>query len=181
MRVHIADLKLEAGLHKTVPLLSILEPVDFGGLTFHFDHPFTGDAEIWNTGDELLVRARIGGEALVQCSRCLTPFTLPVNARFEEEFLEGEPEVDADDEELEDDRTVTYFHGDAIDLTDAIRDNVLLELPMKPLCQEDCKGLCPTCGTNRNQSTCGCTGEPTVIDPRLAVFKDLLHKPDSNE
>lgn len=181
MRVQIADLKLETGLHKTVPLLATVEPVDFSGLTFHFDHPFTGDAEIWNTGDEFLVRARIGGEALVQCSRCLTPFTLPVRVRFEEEFLEGEPPVDEADDDLEADCTVTYFHGDAIDLTDAIRENILLELPMKPLCQEDCKGLCPTCGTNLNESTCGCADVTTVVDPRLAVFKDLLRKPDSKE
>jgi len=180
LRIGIADLKLEAGLHKTVPLVFTMQPVEMGGLLFHFDQPITGDAEIWNTGDELLVRARVKGETLVECSRCLTPFTLPIQARFEEEFVEGDPKADDDDDDLlTDDRTVTHFLGDAIDLSDAIRENVLLELPMKPLCSEDCKGLCPTCGANLNDGPCTCT-EAIEIDPRLAAFKDLLRKPDSN-
>lgn len=152
-----------------------------GGQLFHFDRPLSGEAEIWNTGDSLLVKADLTGEALTPCSRCLTPFALSLDVRFEEEFIEGEEPDESDEEDAlgEGDRAVTYYQGDEIDLTDALRENILLELPMKPLCSEDCLGLCPTCGANRNEASCGC-GAQSAVDPRLAALKDLLRKPDSN-
>lgn len=181
VRIHIADLLTGPGQHKTVPVAITMEPVEFGGQVFHFDSPLTGEAEIWNTGDSLLVKADLAGETLVQCSRCLTPFSLPLDVSFQEEFVEGEEPAEGEetDEEGDDDRTITYYTGDEIDLTEALQQNVLLELPMKPLCSEDCLGICPTCGVNRNETSCTCQ-ESTNVDPRLAALKDLLRKPDSN-
>lgn len=180
MRVNVADIKLEAGLHKRVPLEVAVEPVDMGGQSFRFDRPFTGEAEIWNLGDRLLVKASLSGEALMECSRCLTPFSEPLKVSFDEEFVAGKPGEGEDDEDGADvGRTVSYYEGDEIDLAEPLRENVLLELPMKPLCDEDCQGLCPTCGSNRNEGSCQCE-ETTSVDPRLAALKDLLRKPDSN-
>lgn len=179
LRVNVADIKLETGSHKTVPVQIAIESTEEA----QFDRPFEGEAEIWNVGDRLLVKATVSGEALVPCSRCLTAFSVPLNVSFDEEFVQGEPgaedAADDDDEELGVERTVTYYQGDEIDLSDPLRENVLLELPMQPLCDEDCKGLCPTCGSNLNTETCQCT-EATTVDPRLAALKDLLRKPDSN-
>lgn len=188
MRVNVADIKLEAGTHKRVPVSVAVEPVDMGGQAVQFDRPFEGEAEIWNAGDRLLVRADVSGEAVLQCSRCLNPFSMPLHVKFEEEFIEGTPDDEpAEDEEADEtfddekSRTVTYFSGDEIDLSEPLRENVLLEVPMKPLCDEDCEGLCPTCGTNLNEGSCACTEEsPAVVDPRLAKLAELLRKPDSN-
>jgi uncharacterized protein len=159
-----------------------VDPVEMAGQPITFDRPFEGSAEIWNAGDRLLVKASVAGEATVECSRCLTPFSLPLEVAFEEEFVEGEPSDEADEQEFEVDeqRTVTYYSGDEIDLSEPLRENVLLELPMKPLCREDCRGLCTTCGTNLNEGECQCTEATHVVDPRLAALKDLLRKPDSN-
>jgi uncharacterized protein len=183
MRVDVADIKLEAGAHKVVPVTVAADAVDMAGEEAKFDRPFEGEAEIWNAGDRLLVKASLSGEALVQCSRCLKEFSVPLEIEFEEEFIEGSPEQadEDDDEEIEGgQRTVTYYSGDEIDLSEPLRENVLLEIPMKPLCTEDCKGLCPSCGTNLNEGSCECTGSNTTVDPRFAALQQLLRKPDSN-
>lgn len=185
MRINVAEIKLEAGNHKRFPVQVAVESIEMAGQVVQFDRPFEGEAEIWNAGDRLLVKAELSGEATLQCSRCLAPTTLPLDVSFEEEFIEGAPahEAEEDDEqetEVDAGRSVTYYSGDEIDLSETLRDNVLLELPMKPLCSEDCAGLCPGCGTNLNTGSCQCAEETHTVDPRLAALKDLLRKPDSN-
>lgn len=183
LRINVADIKLEAGQHKRVALTVPLESTTVDEQEIRFETPFTGEAEIWNTGDRLLVRAELSGEVKLVCSRCLTLYTEPIDLSFEEEFVEtakvdeGRSEEDAEDESG---RTVSFYSGDEIDLTESLRENILLELPMKPLCSDDCEGLCSTCGANLNEGACKCQGGEEVVDPRLAVLKDLLRKPDSN-
>lgn len=182
MRINVADIKLEAGSHKRFDLTASLEPVELGGQEFLFEQPFTGEAEVWNAGDRLLVKVELSGEARLQCSRCLTQYTEPMEISFEEEFVAGAPGEGQTEEDEEDEsgRTVSFYEGDEIDLTEPIRENILLELPMKPLCDEDCQGLCPTCGVNLNEAECKCEAVAESVDPRLAKLKDLLGKPDSN-
>jgi uncharacterized protein len=81
--------------------------------------------------------------------------------------MSGEAESEVEDEDLE----TSYYREDQIDLNELLREQFYLALPMKPLCQEGCKGLCPHCGTNLNAGACACTVERT--DPRLAVLKTL--------
>lgn len=189
MRIDVADLKQEPGNRKVAPVQVVLEPAEMSGQAVLFDRPFTGKAEIWNAGDRLLVMAELAGEALIPCSRCLTPFSLPLEVEFEEEFVEGTPGTTAsddrddedEDEGLDRQRPVTYYTGDEIDLSDSLRENVLLELPMQPICSDDCRGLCPTCGTNLNGDACKCGAAQTEVDSRFAALKDLLRKPDSNQ
>jgi uncharacterized protein len=108
----------------------------------------------------------------VFCSRCLEPFTIPVDADFDLRYQphtqnsgEGEMEIE------EDDLTTAFYADDEIDLGQLMREQFYLVLPMKPLCEEGCRGLCPECGTNLNRDTCTCTHE--WEDPRLAVLKTL--------
>jgi uncharacterized protein len=72
---------------------------------------------------------------------------------------------------------VGYYEGDGILLEDALREQVLLEAPIRAICREDCKGLCPHCGANLNQQQCSCA-EP-LEDPRWAALKDIRSKLDS--
>ena len=106
------------------------------------------------------------------CGRCLEPCTLPVDASFDLRYQphatntgEGEREVE------EDDLTTAFYKDDTIDLGQLMREQFYLALPMKPLCGEQCLGLCALCGTNLNRETCSCTRE--WEDPRLAVLKTL--------
>ena len=70
-------------------------------------------------------------------------------------------------EELE----ISYYQGDFIDLTPIICEQIILQIPIKPLCSEECKGLCPHCGINMNVASCSCHLE--FVDPRLAVLKNI--------
>lgn len=182
MRIDVADIKKEIGSHKRADLSVALEPVEFGGSEVKFDRPFTGTAEIWNLGDRLLVRAELQGEARLICGRCLGEYTEPLSVAFDEEFVEREPDGDEPEDEDNDEsgRTVSFYSGDEVDVKDVARDHILLALPLKPLCSEDCKGLCPRCGKDLNEGPCNCEGGEESVDPRLAVLKDLLRKPDSN-
>jgi uncharacterized protein len=107
------------------------------------------------------------------CSRCLEPFTVDVDASFDLRYLPhaelqhsaGEHEVKADDVDS------AFYENDEIDLGQLMEEQFLLSLPMKPLCSDDCKGLCATCGTNLNKGACNCTTQ--WEDPRLAALKAL--------
>jgi uncharacterized protein len=112
------------------------------------------------------------------CSRCLEPFRWPVDASFDLVYRPqstnvGEGEVEVGDEDL----STAFYGGDAIDLGQLMREQFYLALPMKPLCRDDCQGLCPICGQNLNRGTCTC--KPQWTDPRLAVLEGLGKKRDS--
>jgi uncharacterized protein len=109
----------------------------------------------------------------VDCSRCLEPFQVPVQASFDLRYVpqtentgEGEREVG------EDDLATAYYREGMIDVIELLREQFVLALPMKPLCDAACRGLCPHCGTNLNKSQCDCA--PKWEDPRLAPLKSLL-------
>jgi len=106
------------------------------------------------------------------CSRCLESFTLPVDQSFDLRYQpharntgEGERAIE------EDDLTTAFYEHDEIDLGQLMREQFYLTLPMKPLCREDCRGLCPNCGTNWNRETCDC--KQGWEDPRLAALNKL--------
>ncbi|MBI4477901.1 MAG: DUF177 domain-containing protein [Acidobacteria bacterium] len=109
----------------------------------------------------------------VTCGRCLEPFTRDVNEAFDLVYLpqsenRGEGEVEIEGQEL----TTAFYQDDLIDLWQLMREQFYLSLPMKLLCSEACRGLCPECGTNLNVRTCEC--RHTWEDPRLAGLRSLL-------
>jgi uncharacterized protein len=140
-------------------------PVDLR-MTIHKDH------------DRFRLVGAVKTELELACSRCLEPFVMPVEREFDLRYLPAaaEPEMDDDEEsEVEDDDVaITFYRDDQIDLNELLREQFYLALPMKPLCSEGCKGICPQCGTNRNTAPCDCM--PQWEDPRLAGLKTLLEK-----
>ncbi len=106
------------------------------------------------------------------CGRCLEPFTTPVDATFDLRYQpRAEAPADAESEVQEDDFSAAFYDGDAIDLGQLMREQFYLAVPMKPLCADDCRGLCTQCGTNLNKGTCDCTNG--WEDPRFAALKAL--------
>ncbi|MGA7741166.1 MAG: DUF177 domain-containing protein [Polyangia bacterium] len=117
---------------------------------------FTGRLEL--AGDEYLLRGTLRGGLVTPCVRCLEPATLALDVPVTLTFVErAEP---SGEEEEDDDEDVITFQDGAIDLGPEIRDELLLALPMGPLCREDCAGICPTCGVNRNLTPCSCAERP---------------------
>jgi uncharacterized protein len=98
------------------------------------------------------------------CARCLEEFSLPVSARLDIELIaktsmSGDSELELTGDEMD----VSYFEGDEIDLSSLVYEELLLNIPMRPLCTEDCRGLCGSCGKNRNYEVCFCDSAPQML------------------
>lgn len=123
--------------------------------------------------DAFRVSGRVETRLALECGRCLEPFEIDVTAPFDLRYVQEEPGGLRHEHEVrEDDLATVYYRGDTLDLEELMREQFQLALPMKPLCREDCKGLCPQCGTNLNTATCDCN--PQWKDPRLAALGGLL-------
>ena len=128
--------------------------------------------DIFKDKQQFRLVGRVQTTLELPCSRCLEPFTLPVDQTFDLRYQphahntgEGEREIE------EDDLTTAFYEHDEIDLGQLMREQFYLALPMKPLCAPDCKGLCPVCGTNLNRGSCDCKRE--WEDPRMAALRVL--------
>jgi uncharacterized protein len=117
--------------------------------------------------------AKVTGELTIEveqpCSRCLTPVKQKLEIPFHETFARTADESMPDDDE---DEHIHYVTDEKIELLPYVIENVVLALPFVPLCGEDCQGLCPVCGKNRNEEACGCKQDKT--DPRLAGLADFF-------
>jgi uncharacterized protein len=125
--------------------------------------------------DAFHLRGRVSTRLELTCSRCLAPLEIPVDAPFDLRYLpqtenHGEGEIEIGDDDL----GTAYYREGTLDVAELIREQFQLALPMKPLCSEACRGLCPECGGNLNRTECGC--RPTWEDPRLAALKGLLNR-----
>lgn len=131
--------------------------------------------DIQKDRDRYQLAGHVRTELRLTCSRCAEPFTGPVDAHFDLRYLphsantgEGEVEIE------EDDLTTAYYRDEVIDLGHLMSEQFQLSLPMKPLCSEACRGLCPECGVNLNVTSCTCTR--SWQDPRLAPLKTVVEK-----
>jgi uncharacterized metal-binding protein YceD (DUF177 family) len=138
------------------------------------------DLELYAEATHAFATGTFKGHVIVACSRCVGEVDLPIDERLRVTFLppsempaddgsEGGPDDDGAEVD-EGDLDVFPFDGETIDLEPLFREQFVLAVPYAPLCREDCKGLCPQCGIDRNSGTCTC--EPP-IDPRLAALKGL--------
>lgn len=178
MRLELSHIRQpETEFHK------VYQPADLaaGDEEYRVTAPVELRMVIHKDHDRFRLVGSVKTELELACSRCLEPFVLPVDREFDLRFLPhgaAEPESDEDDETEveEDDVAVTFFRDEQIDLNELLREQFYLALPMKPLCSEACKGICPQCGTNRNTAPCDCS--PQREDPRLAGLKTLLKRND---
>jgi len=114
-------------------------------------------------GNEIELTGSIDTELLLACSRCLETFSYSINIELNERLSKT---VNSEDEDI------IFIEDDRLDLNEIVENNIISILPIKRLCNKDCKGLCHQCGINLNHSTCKCTFDE--IDPRLAKLKNLF-------
>ena len=132
-----------------------------------------GTVKLMRTDHGILVKGALKTDSELTCSRCVALFTCPLTINIEEEYLPTTDVISGSPLPVPDDPgAFTIDERNILDLTEAIRQYTLLAVPMKPLCQQDCAGLCPTCGTNLNQAHCDCA--PPAGDPRWAELRKLL-------
>jgi len=148
-----------------------LGPVSWSGQITRLDGPDGG----------YLLRAQISYEQTLACQRCLAEVTEPVAEDVELLVLSHDPGAEEEERELEEkDLGVVVVKGEELDLGPVLLEQIQLNVPMRPLCREECAGLCPTCGADLNQGPCRCG--PQATDPRwsgLAALRDSL--PDGSE
>jgi uncharacterized protein len=127
---------------------------------------------IKRSGKEVELRGELDAKIEALCSRCLKPVELPIHAEFAERFVPAVSWRAEEQHELqEEDLNLAVFDGEAIELNDLVREEILLAMPGHVLCSEDCKGLCPTCGIDRNAGGCQCKN--SGADSRWQKLKDL--------
>ncbi|MFI5170427.1 MAG: YceD family protein, partial [Vicinamibacterales bacterium] len=131
-------------------------------------------------GTTIHVRGRLSGSLETGCGRCLERYTLPVAQELDLFYLPrvaGRPQEQDEDAELSDrDVVVGYYDGESLDLGEVMREQILLGMPLKPLCREDCRGRCAICGQDLNQGACACPPAEEPVDPRFAPLRKLFDR-----
>lgn len=128
-----------------------------------FSKPVKLQLILKSSGDEIALTGSMETELLLACSRCLETFSYSIHIELNERLSKTLKSEDED---------IIFIENDILDLNEIVENNIISLLPIKRLCNKDCKGLCHQCGINLNQSTCKCAIDD--IDPRLAKLKELL-------
>ena len=135
--------------------------------------PVRGEATLLRTGRGILANCRFETALAVECGRCLEPTVVPVSGRLQEEFI---PSVDvrsgAPIENEPDAETFLIGDDHVLDLSEAIRQHVLMNAPLQPLCRPECRGLCPDCGVDLNERACDCP--PVEVGSPFDALRQLM-------
>jgi len=154
MELDLSSLK-EIGSRKTIKKKIELPDLTYRKQEIATPFPFDVELNVSRTRDSYLLQGNFSGILVLTCSRCLEKFDYKIELIIEEEILKKDIEDPTE-----------------VDITDLFIENILLAIPIKAICSDECKGLCSNCGANLNKEECGCQRE--VVDPRLAKLKDYF-------
>ncbi|MHC1721257.1 MAG: DUF177 domain-containing protein [Clostridiaceae bacterium] len=165
MKIDVSDLIKLKSVRKDLDL-----DLDLGGFDYGYDFikviepiKFKGQLDVY--GELFELQGIVTGTIELTCARCLVQFPHVLNIEVNEKFSNDADIADKDDE-------VTLIESTTLDITEIVLGNIILSLPIKRLCRETCRGLCPHCGTDLNVSPCNC--EVFDVDPRLARLKNFF-------
>lgn len=159
MKINIDDIKEKVGAFKEVKVEKELADIEFRDREIKVKEPAKMEFQVINTDESFLVTGKINLKLIVKCSRCLETFDLSLNIDLEEPVSKDRVEVGSE--------TI-------IDIGQEINDNIMVAIPMQPVCDEACAGLCPSCGQDLNEEDCDCFMH--TVDPRLAKLEELLEE-----
>ncbi|MBZ5552687.1 MAG: DUF177 domain-containing protein [Acidobacteriia bacterium] len=160
-----------------IVISEVLEPgvVDLRSADFRQSGHLSVEAVASLVSEEVRIEGTLEVEIETACSRCLESMRIPVKKSFDLFYRShksmGPVERDEEIELRRPDLDVGFYVGTGLELVDTLREQILIELPMKPVCQVGCQGLCPHCGANRNLASCSCGDEE--FDPRWAGLSGL--------
>ncbi|MGM9991879.1 MAG: YceD family protein [Candidatus Bruticola sp.] len=164
----ISDIVGSSGASKDVHM-SLEGP--FEGLSL--DGPAKLDLSVVSTGNgELSVHGRIKARVFLACSRCAAEYSESLDIDVDERFVpEGSLELERDEEIEADELCVFGYDQNELKIDELTRENIIASLPYRPLCSQECRGVCPQCGQNLNEKTCMCGSSEEEIDPRWGALK----------
>ena len=162
-----------------------MDPVDLPQLNTlgndglsRFPDPVAYKFSISRIADIVEIKGELESSVDLSCGRCLDKYRMPLTSRFALAYTRQLPDcVDEEGEEIElsaEELGLTLIEADEIDLSEPLQEQLLMALPIKPLCNKDCKGLCAHCGANLNNEKCSC--EDPVFDTRFASLKNFKVK-----
>lgn len=163
MQIDISDLIGKRLKQKEVSVSFQGKSFTLEGEEIGFVDPIMVEGTFTTSGDLINFQGKIKTTLRLVCSRCLENFNYVLEMDIDEKFSKVIHEEDND---------IVIINSDKVDFSPIIETNLILSLPMKKLCHEECKGLCSVCGTNLNHSDCNC--EKSDIDPRLAKLRDFF-------
>lgn len=169
MKIDISSIKKNIGDKLTIKIVIPKEDIKLTTdrkITFNSSLNFNGEAI--NIGKSILITGTIQISLFLNCDRCLNNYSTNLSIPYSENFS-----FDNDSEN----KNLNEITEDSIDLWKSVNSEILLSLPMKALCNKNCKGICQVCGINLNNTSCNCNTED--IDPRLSILKEL--KLDEND
>lgn len=147
--------------------------------SFDVTGPFIGAVRFLKTTETVFTKLKGELDVHLDCARCLNPFDAKIEVESEEEFR---PTIDISSgramHETSDDEALVIDEQHILDLTEILRQAIILALPVTPLCQDDCAGICPICGVDNNEEQCSC--EDTDIDPRWEALSALSKVEEDN-
>ncbi len=158
MQIDISTLKKRNGNIINLDISEKFENIEGYPDVLEFLEPVNVKGTLMNANGVIILDAKAVTEVLMLCSRCLSPVKVKLDFKLNEKF--------SNTNNFEED--VEVFFDDLINIDDILNREIILNLPMKVVCREDCKGLCPTCGKNLNDGSCNC--KESYINPK---FKDL--------
>lgn len=164
IRINVAEIKKRLVGSKTFAYELTPDELDITDTDLKVTAPIQLEGVVENAGDVILLKADVKTEIERTCGRCLKVFTEPLAAQVVEKFYP------AGAENIENDAFI--YESDLLDITEPVRESLLLAVPLQSLCREDCRGLCLVCGADRNEGDCGC--DATTVDPRLAALKQFI-------
>ncbi len=134
--------------------------------------PAEVNGTVRRAGIEVFVDGHVETRAQLECDRCLKPVELPVSADFALEYITGAVYESSSAAALSEQQlSVSVFDGETIDVDEIAKEQILLAVPARTLCREECKGICPECGNDLNTGQCNCSADE--VDPRWAALKSL--------
>ena len=160
MKLNLAQVRRSEGEIFSFKLEEEFPPLHIGADVLTYKEPVHVNLQVSNAGKSLLVQGTIDARLSAICGRCLEEFTYDINIPYDDEWVFA---MQATEEQKE---NAFIFERDEVDITERITEQTVIALPMKYLCSDECRGLCPHCGKNLNLQSCGCAEE--IIDPRLA-------------
>jgi uncharacterized protein len=168
----IIELQSLSGGSKTVDIEIPASEFDLGDDGVILSQDVRLKAEVRSSSGITAVEGTINTQAEIACTRCLERAAVPLTFDFVSRFVAAESFGTSGEHELHgEDLDYDAIEGEQIDLTDVVREQLLLNLPQQVVCREDCRGLCEKCGANRNLIDCKC--ENDELDPRWAALKEL--------
>ncbi|MBO5059489.1 MAG: DUF177 domain-containing protein [Clostridia bacterium] len=149
-----------------------MQNTTFLGEDFAFEGPCLFEGTIQNNTKSLELEANVTGKLSVRCARCAKPMIVSICFPVSEILVR-------EDAEFTEDEDVVVYSGSSIDLSEVITNSFLMNVSGKYLCSEDCKGLCPHCGVNLNETSCSC--EKDIIDPRWEKLAEIMKNMSDTE